>query len=100
MISRRAKYCWVGFVGILFVILISLLTTMVCSFYGLCAFPRPMENVSASEGLGIIGVIVTVVGLVAAFAIVVMAVDAFAISNTVGENARRVKASLESLENI
>lgn len=100
MIGRRAKYCLAGLSGIVLIVLISLLTTMVCSFYGLCVFQRPMESVSASEGLGVIGVIVTVVGLVAAFAIVVMAIDAFAISNTVGENARKVKASLESLEDI
>jgi len=100
MIGLRAKYCLAGSIGILLVVLISLLTTTICSFYGLCVFPRPMDSVSASEGLGVIGVIVTVVGLVAAFAIVVMAIDAFAISNTVGENARQVKASLESLEDI
>ena len=84
----------VGMAGISFGV------TTYCLIGKLCYIDPNTPPVTATEALSFAGTIVTVLAFVAAFFILLMAIDAFAVSNTVAANASKVKDNTLKIEEI
>lgn len=96
-LSDRFRYFCFGLFTIVAVAFIAYVVSITCIRFGHCIEIQEERGITNIEALSFVGVLITVLALVAAFAIVVMAIDAFAISNTVNENSSKVRENLDNL---
>lgn len=95
--SRPILFSFMG-IAALFVALTSYIVTHFCTYYGYCVAPKSAVAVSGVEALSVAGLLVTVLAFVAAFAIVFMAIDAFAISHAITKNSARLEADITRVD--
>lgn len=97
---NRLSKIFVYILAMAFIVALTFFLIASCLRNGACVVETGASGLSPIDAFGYAGALVTVMAFVAAFAIVLMTIDALHISSTVHQNARQVGDNQERLKEI